>query len=272
MAVLLLLARLLPLTRRLQGERSSDTEQVRSRGGSARLGRSAWQRAPVVLPEQAASVAPATDPAAQPATPGRPLATGPRRQPLSAQGRRLRARAAERRSAPGPPSRATGGMERELDLLLYLALFFLLLLLLLLLLCLLIRQLRSWPRGAPSAPPPRSPRAGAGSRRREPREPPAAAAQVSPGLRGVPLGRSCPPPRPRRSLSPHARCRPRTSSAETLPAGPRLKRLRLREKSRGNTVGELGPVPLLRNKVSEKSLPTLFAEGIIWALLWRTEI
>lgn len=123
-------------------------------------------------------------------------------------------------------------MERELDLLLYLALFFLLLLLLLLLLCLLIRQLRSWPRGVPSAPPPRSPRADAGSRLREPREPPAAAAQVSPGLCGVPLCRGLPAvPRP---LLRHARCEPRTFSAETLPAGPRLKWLRLREKSRRN--------------------------------------
>ena len=69
-------------------------------GVAQRLGRPAWQRAPVVLPEQAASVAPATDLAAQSATPGRPLATGPRRQPLSAQGRRLQARAAEQRSAP----------------------------------------------------------------------------------------------------------------------------------------------------------------------------
>lgn len=62
------------------------------------------------------------------------------------------------------PCRAAGGMEWELNLLLYLALFLLLLLLLLLLLCLLLRQLRGSAGSAQGAPPrrrppPRQPRA-----------------------------------------------------------------------------------------------------------------
>lgn len=90
------------------------------------------------------------------------------------QGRRLwAARGAAARpppvSAPGGPRgvvpcRAAGGMEWELNLLLYLALFLLLLLLLLLLLCLLLRQLRGSAGSAQGAPPrrrppPRQPRA-----------------------------------------------------------------------------------------------------------------
>lgn len=92
--------------------------------------------------------------------PLRPVPLSARRPPCrrgGGSGRREERHRHRHRVVRGQPCRAEGGMEWELNLLLYLALFLLLLLLLLLLLCLLLRQLRGSAGSAPGAPPRRRP-------------------------------------------------------------------------------------------------------------------